>query len=189
MSIRVATPDDAAAVQAIYAPIVRDTTISFETDPPTVAKMHRRIVATLAQYPWLVALDAGGRVAGYVYASRYAERPAYRWSTTVTAYVREDQRGRGVGRALYAALFDRLRSLGYCQAYAGITLPNAASVGLHEAVGFEPVGVFRNAGHKLGRWHDVGWWQLSLQHVEPRWNRARSQPEGPRRRARGTPRC
>jgi phosphinothricin acetyltransferase len=167
MPIRTATPDDAAAVQAIYAPIVRDTVISFETEVPTVDEMQRRIASTLAQFPWLVALDEDHRVAGYVYAGRYAERRAYRWSTTVTAYVRADQRGRGIGRALYTALFDHLRALGYCQAYAGITLPNDASVGLHEAVGFERVGVFRNAGYKLGRWHDVGWWQLSLQRPDP----------------------
>jgi len=167
MRIRTATPDDAAAVQAIYAPIVRDTAISFETEPPTVDEMRRRIAATLAQYPWLVALDEAGAVCGYVYASRYAERHAYRWSVTVTAYVRADQRGRGVGRNLYGELLRQLTELGYCQAYAGITLPNDASVALHEAVGFERVGIFRNAGHKLGRWHDVGWWQRALQRPDP----------------------
>ena len=167
MQIRTAAPDDAAAVQAIYAPIVRDTAISFETEPPTVDEMQGRIGATLAQFPWLVALDDGGRVAGYVYAGRYAERAAYRWSVTVSAYVRADRRGHGVGRALYAELFSQLRGLGYCQAYAGITLPNAASVALHEAMGFQPAGVFRNAGHKQGRWHDVGWWQLPLQRPDP----------------------
>lgn len=167
MRIRTATPDDAAAVQAIYAPIVRDTPISFETDVPTVDEMRRRIAATLVQFPWLVALDEAGAVCGYVYASRYAERPAYRWSATVTAYVRADQHGRGIGRALYGELLRLLTGLGYCQAYAGITLPNAASVGLHEAVGFERVGVFGNAGHKLGRWHDVGWWQRTLQRPDP----------------------
>jgi phosphinothricin acetyltransferase len=167
MHIRTATTDDAAAVQAIYAPIVRDTSISFETEPPAVDEMRRRISSTLVQYPWLVALDAEDAVCGYVYASRYAERQAYRWSATVTAYVRADQRGRGVGRALYAELLRQLTTLGYCQAYAGITLPNDASVALHEAVGFTCVGVFANAGHKLGRWYDVGWWQCALQRPDP----------------------
>lgn len=167
MIIRTATPDDAAAVQAIYAPIVRDTSISFETEPPSVDEMRQRIAGTLAQFPWLVALDEAGAVAGYVYASRYAERRAYRWSATVTAYVRGDQRGRGVGKALYGELLAQLTALGYCQAYAGITLPNDPSIALHEAVGFERVGIFRNAGHKLGRWYDVGWWQRALQRPDP----------------------
>lgn len=166
MRIRTATPDDAAAVHAIYAPVVRDTPISFETEAPPVDEMRRRIESTLPLFPWLVALDEAGAVSGYVYASRYAERAAYRWSATVTVYVRADRRGHGVGRALYGELLDHLRRLGYCRAYAGITLPNAASVGLHEALGFEPVGVFADAGHKFGRWHDVGWWQLGLQRPE-----------------------
>jgi L-amino acid N-acyltransferase YncA len=167
MKIRLASPDDAAAVHTIYAPIVKDTPISFETEPPAVDEMRRRIETTLAQFPWLVALDDAEQVAGYVYAGRYAERPAYRWSTTVTAYVRSERRGRGIGKALYDELFGQLKSLGYCQAYAGITLPNVASVALHESMGFVRVGVFANAGFKLGRWHDVGWWQLSLQRPDP----------------------
>lgn len=165
-AIRIARPDDAEGVLAIYAPVVRDTAISFETEVPDIAEMRRRIATTLATYPWLVAEDARG-IAGYVYASRYAERLAYRWSVIVTAYVRADQRGRGVGKALYRALFDELRRLGYCQAFAGITQPNAASVALHESLGFTRVGIYANAGHKLGRWHDVGYWQLSLQRPDP----------------------
>lgn len=165
--IRPAQADDAAAIQAIYGPVVRDTAISFETEVPSVDEMRQRIVSTLQQYPWLVALDAEGRVSGYVYAGRYAERLAYRWSVTVTAYVRADCRGQGVGQALYRALLAQLRALGYCQAYAGITQPNAASVALHESVGFTPVGIFGNAGYKLGRWHDVGWWQQTLQRLDP----------------------
>lgn len=165
--IRTATPDDAAAVQAIYAPVVRDTAISFETEPPSVDEMRERIRTTLQRFPWLVALDDAGQVCGYVYAGRYAERAAYRWSVTVTVYVRADQRGRSVGRALYLELLAQLKGLGYAMAYGGITLPNEGSVGLHEAVGFTRVGVYRNAGYKLGRWHDVGWWQCELQRPDP----------------------
>lgn len=163
MKIRTARPDDAAAVQAIYAPCVRDTPISFETEVPTVDEMRRRIDATLPHFPWMVAEADGGQVAGYAYAGRYAERAAYRWATVVTVYVHADHRGRGVGRALYGRLLPELAALGYCQAYAGITQPNAPSVALHEAVGFTPVGVFHNAGYKLGRWHGVGYWQKTLQ--------------------------
>jgi len=163
MTIRVATAADAAAVTAIYAPIVADTCISFELVPPSIDEMRARIEATLPALPWLVSEDAGGALDGYVHAGRHRERPAYRWSVDVTAYVRADARGTGVGRRLYTALFAELVRLGYCQAFAGIALPNAASVGLHEAMGFAPIGVYRQVGFKQGAWRDVGWWQKPLQ--------------------------
>ena len=166
MKIRIARPDDAVALHAIYAPIVEHTVISFELDVPTVTEMRDRIAATLQRFPWLVSEDDRGAVDGYVYASRHRERAAYQWSVDVTAYVREDARGRGVGKRLYTRLFDELPKLGYFQAFAGIALPNAASVALHESVGFEPLGVYRNVGFKLGAWHDVGWWQRSLQPLQ-----------------------
>jgi len=163
LKIRTATPQDAAAVQAIYAPIVLHTPISFEVEPPTVAEMAQRIEKTLARFPWLVGEDADGRVNGYVYASAHRERAAYRWAVDVTAYVREDCRGQKVGQQLYRRLLQELAALGYYQACAGITLPNAASVALHESVGFKPVGVYPNVGHKFGQWRDVGWWQCEVQ--------------------------
>ena len=138
------------------------TSISFELAPPSVEEMRARIVKTLRDLPWLVSEDAQGSVNGYVYASKHRERPAYQWSVDVTAYVREDARGLGVGKRLYQALFAELVILGYFQAFAGIELPNDASVALHESVGFEPIGVYRNVGFKLGAWHDVGWWQKEL---------------------------
>lgn len=162
MKIRVATPADAAAVQAIYAPIVRDTSISFEEQPPTAAEMAERIRTRLVRFPWLVGVDDAGRVNGYVYAGAHAERAAYRWSVDVTVYVREDCRRQRVAQVLYTRLFELLARLGYHQAFAGITLPNAASVGLHEALGFRPVARYAHAGFKLGRWHDVGYWQREL---------------------------
>lgn len=165
MNIRVANPLDAEAVAAIYAPIVAHTWISFEVEPPTAAEMRDRIVNTLQRLPWLVSEDAAGRVNGYVYASKHKERPAYQWSVDVTAYVREDARCQGVGKHLYERLFDELARLGYFQAFAGIALPNAASVALHESVGFKPLGTYRNVGHKLGAWRDVGWWQRALREV------------------------
>lgn len=162
MKIRTATPADAAAVAAIYAPIVQHTAISFETEPPDAAEMRSRLDKTLASLPWLVAEDDAGTVCGYAYASKHRERAAYQWSVDTTVYVREDQRGRGVGRALYGHLLPALAELGYCQAFAGIALPNAGSVGLHEAVGFQPLGVYRAVGFKHGQWRDVGWWQKTL---------------------------
>jgi phosphinothricin acetyltransferase len=163
MQVRAAHPDDAAEFQAIYAPIVRDTCISFETTPPTIDDMRARIAAQPPALPWLTALDDAGAVIGYVYANKHRERAAYQWSVDVTAYVRADSRGRGVARTLYRRLFARLEEAGYCQAFAGIALPNAASVALHEAMGFEPIGLYRNVGFKQGAWHDVQWWQKSLQ--------------------------
>jgi L-amino acid N-acyltransferase YncA len=163
MRIRHAEPADAAAVQAIYAPLVRDTAISFELEPPGVDEMRARIVATAAPLPWLVGVDATGAVNGYAYAGRHRERAAYQWSVDVSAYVRADCRGQGVGTALYGRLFELLVDAGYCQAFAGIALPNAASVALHESLGFQAIGVYRNVGFKHGRWRDVGWWQKELQ--------------------------
>lgn len=164
--VRTATPDDAPAIAAIYAPIVEHTTISFELEPPGVDEMRARIAATLPVLPWLVGTDAAGEVEGYVYASRHRERAAYQWAVDVTAYVRADARGRGVGRRLYAVLCEQLAALGYCQACAGIALPNPASVALHESVGFVAVGVYRDIGFKLGAWRDVGWWQKALRPVQ-----------------------
>jgi phosphinothricin acetyltransferase len=161
VTLRVAEPHDAPAIAAIYAPIVRDTAISFEVEPPSPAEMATRIEATLVSHPWLVAVRDGA-VAGYAYAGAHQQRAAYRWSANVTVYVAADARGGGVGRRLYAALIAILRQQGFRSAFAGITLPNPASVGLHEAVGFSPLGVYRDVGFKLGAWRDVGWWRLGL---------------------------
>jgi len=161
ISVRVAEPGDAEAIAAIYAPIVRHTAISFETEPPTPEVMAARIEATSPTHPWLVAVRDGA-VVGYAYASEHAQRGAYRWSVNVSAYLAETARGQGVGRRLYGALIPMLRAQGFRSAFAGIALPNAASVGLHEAVGFEPLGVYKEVGFKLGQWRDVGYWRLSL---------------------------
>ncbi|MDN3922165.1 arsinothricin resistance N-acetyltransferase ArsN1 family B [Roseateles violae] len=162
MGIRVATPEDSQAIAEIYEPIVRDTPISFELDVPSAAQMRERITVTLQTLPWLVSEDEHGAVNGYAYASRHRERPAYQWVVDTTAYVRADARGQGIGKGLYGELKAVLVDLGYFQAFAGIALPNAASVALHESVGFTPIGVYRDVGFKLGHWRDVGWWQCAL---------------------------
>jgi phosphinothricin acetyltransferase len=123
--------------------------------------MSERIATTLVTHPWLVAVQEG-RVLGYAYATRHRERRAYRWSTDVSVYVQADTPGRGVGASLYVSLLAVLTRQGFRRAYAGITLPNAASVALHEAAGFAHLGVYRNVGFKLGTWHDVGWWDRTL---------------------------
>ncbi len=163
--IRLVTADNAAEVSAIYAPAVNGSIISFETEPPTKDEMRRRIVTTLERFPWLV-LERGGRVSGYAYAAEHHSRAAYQWCVDVSAYVHEDEQRAGVGRALYRSLVSILVMQGFYNAYAGIALPNPASVGLHESFGFRPVGVYSEAGYKLGAWHDVGWWQLALRERE-----------------------
>lgn len=160
--IRRAGPADAAAVRDIYAPFVSDSSVSFEVEPPDAAEMARRIREIGGRYPWLV-LEEGSGILGYAYASPHRARPAYRWCAEVSVYVRADARGRGVGRALYGALLGLLRRQGFVNAYAAVTLPNPASVALHEAVGFARVGVFPRIGFKRGTWHDLLWLHLRLQ--------------------------
>ena len=160
--IRAATPADAAAVAAIYGPIVEQTFISFELEPPPAAEMARRMAGILPTHPWLVFEDEDG-VAGYAYASPHQPRAAYLWSVNVSVYLAERARSRGVGRRLYTDLFAILRRQGFHMAFAGVALPNAASVALHEAMGFRPIGVYPHAGYKFGAWRDVGWWSLELQ--------------------------
>jgi L-amino acid N-acyltransferase YncA len=132
--------------------------VSFEEVPPSVAEVADTIAASHA---WLVA-EAGGEVVGFAYGGPHRARAAYRWSVDVSVYLAAHATGRGLGRALYGELLPLLSQLGYVSAFAGITLPNAASVGLHEALGFTPVGVYRNVGFKHGAWRDVGWWEYRL---------------------------
>ncbi|WP_191488215.1 arsinothricin resistance N-acetyltransferase ArsN1 family B [Pseudomonas sp. FEN] len=160
-TIRVATPADAPALQAIYAPMVLDTAISFELIPPTVAEMANRIAATLPTYPYLVA-ELDDKVVGYTYASQHRTREAYRWSVDVTVYIAPTVHRRGIGRALYQRLLPILEKQGFHAAYAGIALPNAGSVGIHEALGFSHIGTYPEVGFKQGRWHDVGYWRKPL---------------------------
>jgi phosphinothricin acetyltransferase len=160
-AVRDATPADAEACTAIYTPYVTDTSISFETVPPTGAQMAERIAGAQRSHAWLV-LDDDGRVVGYAYGGPHKERAAYRWTAEVSVYVEVGRRRSGAGRALYRALFDRLAARGFRTLVAGMTLPNPASEGLHRALGFEPVGVYRRIGWKNGAWHDVAWVQRSI---------------------------
>jgi phosphinothricin acetyltransferase len=162
--IRLATPGDAPAVHAIYAPIVRDTAISFEWAEPSVAEIERRMTAVLATRPWLV-FEEGGAVLGYAYASTFRDRRSYDWGTEVSVYVREGARGRGLGSRLYRALFDVLRLQGYVTAIAGATLPNEGTERLHLGLGFQEFGRYPAAGFKFDRWYDVVFWYLRLRPV------------------------
>jgi L-amino acid N-acyltransferase YncA len=152
---------DSEGCAAVYAPYVRDSAISFEQDPPDAAEMSRRIERVSARYPWLVA-EEDGSLAGYAYATEHRTRAAYRWTCEVAVYIAASSRGRGLGRALYEALLDLLTRQGLRLAVAGITLPNEASVALHQSCGFEPVGTFHRIGWKRGGSHDVSWWEREL---------------------------
>jgi L-amino acid N-acyltransferase YncA len=160
-SIRLATLEDAGGIQAIYAPFCQESPVSFETVPPTVEDMVVRISSVTATYPWLVA-TANREIRGYAYAGQHRARAAYRWAVDVAIYLHPDWRGQGLGQLLYTELFTLLRRQGFYKAYAGITLPNPASVALHQSLGFSLVGVFHGAGYKAGAWHDVSWWELAL---------------------------
>lgn len=159
--IRNATAQDSTQIQAIYEPIVRDTVISFEIETPAVAEIEKRMEAIQQRFPWLVC-ELEGKIAGYVYASPHHERAAYQWSANVSVYIHPDYHRRGVGRALYTSLFALLKQQGFYNVYAGITLPNPGSVGIHESMGFELVGIYKQVGYKFGAWYDVGWWGMAL---------------------------
>lgn len=162
VTIRDADPErDAAACAAIYAPHVEASPTSFEERAPDPTEIAARIERARATHAWLVA-EEEDEVLGYAYACPHRERPAYRWAADVSVYVAAARRGQGVGRSLYQTLFERLRRQRFRVACAGITLPNDASVSLHERLGFVPVGVFRHIGWKADAWRDVGWWQLDL---------------------------
>jgi phosphinothricin acetyltransferase len=159
--VRDASAADAAACASIYAPYVTDTAITFEIEPPSPAEIAERIATASRTHAWLV-LEDDGRVVGYAYAGPFNRRAAYRWSCEVSVYVERGRHRAGVGRALYEALLRRLRERGYRMAVAGMTLPNDASVSLHRALGFQPVGTYRRIGFKQEAWHDVEWMQRAL---------------------------
>jgi L-amino acid N-acyltransferase YncA len=160
--LRYADPQrDAGACAAIYAPYVDGRATSFEQHPPSSEDFARRIGEVSARYPWLVA-ERDGRVTGFAYATSHRERAAYRWTAETSVYVDIAYQRQGLGRELYGALLKLLRRQRLHVACAGITLPNEASVALHESLGFEPVGTYRRVGFKAGAWRDVGWWQLML---------------------------
>jgi L-amino acid N-acyltransferase YncA len=162
VSIRLATIADGPSLAAIYAPAVTAHATSFELEAPDGAEMARRVASLTTRTPWLVC-EVQSSVVGYAYASPHRDRWAYQWSVEVSAYVSADAHRKGVARALYTSLFAALVVQGFRNAYAGITLPNVASVGFHQALGFTPVGVYRGVGYKFGAWHDVLWLERALQ--------------------------
>lgn len=162
MTIRFATPTDAADLLAIYTPYVLNTIISFEYVVPDVDEFAGRIRTIQQQLPYVVA-ELDGRVLGYAYATRHRDRTAYQWSVDTSVYVHPDGYRRSIARGLYNRLFDLLRRQGYYNAYAGITLPNLPSEQFHRRMGFDPIGVYLGVGYKMGGWHDIAWFRLTLQ--------------------------
>jgi L-amino acid N-acyltransferase YncA len=164
--IRTATPADAAVLREIYRPYVEATAVSFELEVPSIEELQRRISVAVEGWSWLVAEVRGWQV-GYAYASAHRGREAYRLSVETSAYVHPDYHRQGIGRALYTQLLNELCERGFASAFAGITLPNDASVGFHESLGFQPIGVFPRVGRKLGTWHDVAWFYRAIQDADP----------------------
>jgi L-amino acid N-acyltransferase YncA len=165
IGIRAARADDAAAIAAIYAPHVLTGTVSFETEAPDARQMRARMAASDGLYPWIVATTGGeedGGVIGYAYATRFRDRPAYRYVVETSIYVADTAQRQGAGRLLYEALIDTLRAQDFVHAISALALPNDASIKLHESVGFRRAGVYREVGYKHGRWIDVGIWQCEL---------------------------
>jgi len=157
---------DAPALLEIYRPFVESTAVSFELEVPSVEEFAGRISKAIAGWDWLVA-DRDGQPIGYAYASSHRQRAAYRYSVEVSAYVHPDYRRQGVARALYLHLFESLAQKGYCNAYAGVRVPNDASVAFHLGLGFEPIGVFKSAGWKFGQWQDIAWFHKVLRTQPP----------------------
>lgn len=154
ITIRSASPADAEGIRAVYAPYVEQSPATFEEEVPSVEELRARMAAP-PRRPWLVA-ESGGAIVGYAYASAHHTRASYRWAADTSVYLAAPFTGRGLGRRMYDHLLPEVRTLGYVSVFAGITLPNAASVALHTAAGFTLTGISRHVGYRLGRWRDVG---------------------------------
>ena len=160
LTFRIATPDDAEALQALYAPYVA-TSITFEGEVPSVEEFRHRIETRIAMYPYIVA-ELDGKPIGYAYASRMFERSAYAWAVELSIYTSQDCTVRGLGRQMYARLLDLLTLQGVRTAHGKVTSPNPKSARLHEAMGFHLAGTLKNVGYKLGEWRDVSWYEREL---------------------------
>jgi len=159
--IRLATEHDAEGILEIYGPYILNTSFTFETDMPTLPAFKSRINDYLEHWPWLVC-EIDGTIAGYAYGARYRERTAYQWCVESSIYIHDDFQKTGVGKALYHVLIEILKKQGYRNVYAVINLPNEKSVAFHERLGFKYFATYEKVGYKLGRWKNVGWWQLSI---------------------------
>lgn len=165
--VRLATSNDAQGVLDIYAPYCLKSPSTFEIQAPTREEIRNRIEKTLTRFPYLI-YEQDGQPIAYAYAGQHMERAAYRFSANVSVYVKEGWHGTGKGKSLYNVLLPLLRKQGFCNAFAGITMPNAGSEALHKSMGFVQTGLYKNIGYKFEKWHDVSWWQLQLRPFVPR---------------------
>lgn len=161
ISIRIANPSDAKAILEIYGPYIKNTSLTFETEIPSERIFADRIEKYLQKWPWLVC-EMDGVITGYAYASLYRERTAYQWSVECSVYIHDDFHQSGIGKALYASLFEILKRQGFNNVYAVINLPNDKSVAFHEKCGFTHFATYEKVGYKLGQWKNVGWWRLII---------------------------
>lgn len=161
MSVRPATVQDVPRILEIYGPYVENTAISFEYKVPTLEEFTQRFLRITAQFPWLVWVE-DGVVLGYAYGSRPFERAAYQWSAEASIYLLPDACGKGIGKKLYAALEQLLKSQGYRKVYAIITTANEASVAFHRAVGYRHTATMPDCGYKFGKWYGTVWMEKEL---------------------------
>ncbi|HTW78242.1 MAG TPA: arsinothricin resistance N-acetyltransferase ArsN1 family B [Terracidiphilus sp.] len=159
--IRNVLPDDASSISEIYNHYILETPITFEEEPVSAEEMRQRIVETTKTYPWLVC-EENGRLPGYAYGRKWRERSAYRHSAEVTVYLDPSAVGKGKGTELFGALLTELRNREIHCVIGGVALPNPASIALLEKFGLRKVAHFKEVGYKLGKWIDVGYWQLVL---------------------------
>lgn len=159
--IREIEPTDIKHVLAIYEHYVRNSEVTFEEVVPTLNEFTDRVQTILKDYPYLV-YEEEGKIIGYAYATLFRTRVAYRHSTEVSVYAHKDHYGKGIGKALYGQLIPVLKERGFHTAIGGLTLPNPASVKLHEHFGFKKVAEFNEVGYKFGKWWSTGFWQLML---------------------------
>ncbi len=160
-NIRLATTGDAAGILVIYAPYISSTSFTFETEVPSEKEFKKRIEDYLINWPWLVC-EINGVIAGYAYGTKYRERTAYQWCVESSIYIHDDFQKQNIGKALYTALIEILIKQGYRNIYAVINLPNDKSVRFHESCGFSYFATYEKVGYKLGKWKNVGWWQLMI---------------------------
>lgn len=160
--IRLATESDSSSILEIYAPFIKNTVITFEYEVPTMSEFSTRMTNIQKKYPWIIC-EVNDSIVGYAYASQFNERAAYNWSVDFSIYIKPEYHRKKIGKALYYALSQLIKLQGYCNAYAGVTLPNIKSESLHESFGFKPVGVYHNVGYKFGNWYDVKWFELKIQ--------------------------
>lgn len=163
--IRLATLDDTNAILDIYAYYIRNTTISFETEVPSLSEFESRIEGIISIYPWLV-YEENGKILGYAYACRHRQRAAYQWAVDVAIYLDKDTTGKGIGKKLYQVLLSILKLQGFYVAYGGVTQPNEPSNALHINNGFKKIAEYKNVGYKMGKWHTVIWYSKPLNSSE-----------------------